>query len=530
MNVTGEAPPMAGRREWWGLLVLALPTLLAAMDINVLFLALPHIAADLGASSTEQLWITDIYGFLIAGFLVTMGTLGDRIGRRRVLLIGATAFCILSIIGAYSTSPEMLIIVRALLGVAGATIMPSTLALIMSMFPHPKQMGAAIGVWATAMMAGIALGPTIGGLLLNSFWWGSVFLFAVPIMVLLLATGPKLLPEFKNPAAGKLDPASVLLSLLTILPIIYGLKETVTEGWAAFPVITFVAGVIFGVVFVLRQSRLEHPLLDLRLFGIKAVSGGLTLGLLFAAIQGGTGLLITQYLQIVEGTSALGAALWLLIPAGIMVIGIQLTTPLAQKVRPGVILLVGMVLAAIGMTLLTQVDAVGGLALLIIGASIVFLGGSPIGVLVNQVVMGSSPPERMGNAASLQSTSGELGVALGIAGIGTVATGIYQSSLALPADVPAPVAEAAQESIAGAATVAGSQSGGLGEQILTAAQGAFTEALNTSAVICAIAFAALAVLAFVTLRHIPVPTPPPAPPEPPAGDEAEAEEEDAVRA
>lgn len=526
MNMTGDgAPPLAGRREWWGLLVLALPTLLAAMDINVLFLALPHISADLGASSTQQLWMTDIYGFLIAGFLVTMGTLGDRVGRRKVLITGAAAFGILSIIAAYSTSPEMLIVVRALLGIAGATIMPSTLALIMSMFPHPKQMGAAIGVWATALMAGIALGPTVGGLLLNSFWWGSVFLLAVPIMVVVLAVGPATLPEFKNPAAGRLDLFSVVLSLAALLPIIWGLKETVTEGWATWPIVSFLFGVVCLIGFIVRQNSLEHPLLDLKLFGIRAVSGGLTLGLLFAAVQGGVGLLMTQHLQLVEGFSPLGAALWLLIPAGVMVIGIQMTTPLAQKIRPGVILTLGMLIAAVGMIFLTQVDAVGGLAMLIIGSSIVFVGGAPIGVLVNQVVMGSAPPEKMGSAASLQSTGGELGVALGIAAIGSLATGVYQSTLTLPSDVPAEAAGTASESVAGAAAVAAEQSPGAAEGILAAAGEAFTSALNTTAGVGAVVFVALALLAYGTLRQIPVPTPPPAPPE-----AAPETEDDAVRA
>ncbi|MEV6648949.1 MFS transporter [Amycolatopsis sp. NPDC051371] len=512
MTGTGVAPPSAGRREWWALVVLALPTFMAAMDITVLFLALPHISADLHTSSTQELWITDIYGFLIAGFLVTMGTLGDRIGRRRVLLVGATAFAVLSGVAAFSTSPEMLIIVRALLGVAGATIMPSTLAFIMTMFQNPKQMSAAIGVWATSMLAGIAIGPTIGGLLLSAFWWGSVFLVAIPVMIVLLVAAPKLLPDIKNPMAGKLDPLSVLLSLLTILPVIYGLKETVSHGWATLPIVVFVLGVLFGVAFVVRQRRLEHPLLDLSLFGIRTVSGGLILGLLFATIQGGMGLLITQFLQIVEGYSALQTALWLLIPSAVMIIGIQLTTPLSQKIRPGLILMTGLIIAAAGMFLLTQVDVIGGTALLIIGSSVIYIGGSPIGVLVNQVVMGAAPPERMGSAASLQSTGGELGVALGVATIGTIATGYYTHALTLPANTPTDAAHTANESIAAAAATAGTQPPEIANGILTAAQNAFTTALNSTAAICAVAFIGLAALAYATIRHIPAMAPPPPPP------------------
>ncbi|WP_326695936.1 MFS transporter [Streptomyces sp. NBC_01754] len=521
MTGTDVAPPSAGRRHWWALVVLALPTFMAAMDITALFLALPHISADLHTSSTQELWITDVYGFLIAGFLVTMGTLGDRVGRRKVLLIGATAFGILSVVAAFSTSPEMLIIVRALLGVAGATIMPSTLAFIMTMFQDPKQMSRAIGVWATSMLAGIAVGPAIGGLLLGFFWWGSVFLVAVPVMVTLLIAGPKLLPDIKNPMAGKLDLLSVLLSLLAILPVIYGLKETVSHGWAALPVAAAVIGLLCGIAFVVRQRRLENPLLDLSLFGIRTVSGGLVLGLLFAMIQGGMGLLVTQFLQIVGGYSALDTALWLLIPAGVMVIGIQLVTPISQKLRPGVVLVTGLIIASVGMFLLTQVEVVGGTTMLILGNSIIYLGGSPIGVLVNQVVMGAAPPERMGSAASLQSTGGELGVALGIATVGTIATGFYTNSLSLPDDVPAKAADAAQESIASAAATAGDQSPEVASGILSAAQEAFTSALNSTAAVCTVAFLALAVLAYTTIRHVPILAPPPAPPADDAGETAD---------
>lgn len=524
-----DAPPLAGRREWLGLAVLALPTMLAMMDINILILALPHISADLGASSTQQLWITDIYGFLIAGFLVTMGTLGDRIGRRKVLLTGAAAFTALSVIAAFSTSPEMLIIVRALLGVAGATIMPSTLALIMNMFPNPKQMGAAIGVWATAMMAGIAAGPAIGGLLLNSFWWGSAFLVAVPIMLLLIATGPALLPEFRTPEAGKLDLASVALSLGAIIAVIYGLKELVNSGWSATAVIVPVLGIALGVWFVRRQRQLDSPLLDLRLFSIPAVAGALMVGLLFAAIQGGTGLMVTMHLQLVEAFSPLRAALWLLIPAAVMIIGIQLTTPLSRKFKPAAILVTGMVIAALGMVVLIQVDMVGGLAMLVIGSSIVFLGGSPIGVLVNQLVMTSAPPEKAGSAASLNSTGGELGVALGIAGIGTLGAGVYQANVEVPAGLSDAAAGAAQESLAGATAVAAQQPAAVGDELLTTAREAFTTALNTTAGICAVAFVGMALLAYGTLRRIPVPGPPPgAPPQEEPPQEEPPQEEGVV--
>ncbi|WP_233223746.1 MFS transporter [Amycolatopsis sp. CA-128772] len=492
--------------------------MLTMLDNGVLFLAVPHLSESLGASSLEQLWITDIYGFLIAGFLVTMGTLGDRIGRRRLLLIGAAAFGLLSIVAAYSTSPEMLIVARALMGVAGATIMPSTLALIMNMFPNPKQMGAAIGIWSTAMMAGVALGPVIGGALLNSFWWGSVFLIGVPVMVLLLAVGPFLLPESKNPHAGRVDLFSVALSLAAILPFIYGLKELARSGAGAVQIIAVVVGVVFGIVFVLRQRSLDHPLLDIRLFAIPAVSGSLILSVLVASVQGGAAFLLTQHMQLVDDLSPLAAGLWMLVPSFALIMGIQVVTGLSAKVRPAFLLIGGALVSAVGMVVLTQIS-VGGIGTLILGLSLVFLGVSPVGPLVSQLVMRAAPPERAGSAASLASTGGELGLALGIAALGSLATAVYQSKVSVPANVPADVAGPASESIAGAFIGAAKLPGDIASSLLTTAREAFNSSVSLAATVCAVAFAALAVLTYATLRSL---APLGAPGGPPPEEEAPA--------
>jgi MFS transporter, DHA2 family, multidrug resistance protein len=205
--------------------VLALACLLYAMDLTVLHLAVPSLSEDLRPSSTQLLWITDIYGFMVAGCLITMGTLGDRIGRRRLLLGGATAFGAVSVLAAFSTSPEMLIACRALLGIAGATLAPSTLSLIFAMFADPRQRSTAIGVWITSFSAGGAIGPVLGGVLLERFWWGSVFLLAVPVMALLLVLGPRVLPEYRAPGAGRLDLASAAVLLVAVLAMVLGLKQ-----------------------------------------------------------------------------------------------------------------------------------------------------------------------------------------------------------------------------------------------------------------------------------------------------------------
>ncbi len=478
--------------------------MLTMLDISVLFLALPSLSADLGASASEQLWISDIYGFLIAGFLVTMGTLGDRIGRRRVLLFGAAAFGLASILAAYSTSPEMLIAARALLGIAGATIMPSTLALIFTMFPNPKQMGVAFSVWAGAMTAGVALGPVVGGVLLESFWWGSVFLIGVPVMLLLLVTGPFLLPNTKEASPGRLDPVSVILVLAAILPFIYGFKELARIGWDTLSFVAIIVGVVFGIVFVLRQRRLENPLLDVRLFAIKAVSGALLLSFLIAAVQGGAGLFIALQLQLVEGFSPMNAGLWLLVPTVVLLAGIFISSAVAKKIRPAYVLAAGTLISAIGMFVLTQVTATTGVALLIVGFTIVYLGVSPVGPLVSQMVVPAAPEDKAGSASSLSSTGGELGVALGVAAIGSIGTAVYRSEVTVPAEIAGTADGAtAGESLAGALEVAKNLSTSVADSLITSGKEAFTSGLNIVAVVCTVAFVGLAGVAIATLRHVP---------------------------
>ncbi|HEY2985455.1 MAG TPA: MFS transporter, partial [Jatrophihabitantaceae bacterium] len=302
--------PRATRRDWIGLAVLALPCVLYAMDLTVLNLAVPAISADLRPSSAQLLWIIDIYGFMVAGSLITMGTLGDRIGRRRLLLIGAAAFGITSVLAAWSANAAMLIAARALLGLSGATLAPSTLSLIRSMFLDARQRTFAIGVWITSFSAGAAIGPVLGGLLLARFWWGSVFLLAVPVMVLILAVGPKLLPEFRDPRPGRLDVRSAVLSLAAVLAVIYGLKQLAQAGPSRLAATSIVAGIVLGVLFVRRQRKLANPLLDLALFRVPAFSAALATYGFGIFIVFGIDIFVAQYLQLVLGLSPMRAGLW----------------------------------------------------------------------------------------------------------------------------------------------------------------------------------------------------------------------------
>jgi len=506
---TDLAAPRATRREWIGLAVLALPTLLIALDVSVLYLALPQLTADLGAGSTQQLWILDIYSFMIAGFLVTMGTLGDRIGRRRLLMIGAAAFGVASVVAAFSTSAEMLIATRALLGIAGATLGPSTMALIRNMFPDPRQMQTALGAWMFCFMGGMAAGPLVGGVLLEAFWWGAAFLLGVPFMVLLLVVGPFLLPEYRDENAGSLDLRSVALSLAAILPVIYGLKELARGGLTTVPVLAVVVGVTFGVRFVRRQRRLEDPLLDLTLFTRPVFSTALGIMLLSGIVMAGISLMATMYLQVVEGLSILQAGLWMLPTNIVMAIGSLVAPRLTTWFRTSHIMAAGLFAGAAGFLVMANIDGAGQLPLLITGLVLATGGISLPLPLVMGAVLGAAPPEKAGSAASLSETGAEFGIAAGVATLGTLGTFVYRHALAddLPAGIPSGVADAARDSISAAAVTAGQLPGPLGGRLMDAASTAFASGLSMVAVVGAVAFAGLALAALFVLREQPAQAP-----------------------
>jgi DHA2 family multidrug resistance protein-like MFS transporter len=497
MDTDTHKPTLAGRREWLGLATLALPTILLALDSSVLYLALPHLSADLDAGSTQQLWIMDIYGFMIAGFLVTMGTLGDRVGRRRLLMIGAALFAVASVLVAFSTSAEMLIVTRALLGIVAATLMPSTLALLVTMFQDPRQRGVAIGIWLMCFMGGSAIGPVIGGVLLENFWWGSVFLMGVPVMVVLLIAAPLLLPEFRNPQAGKLDPASVLLSLLTVLPIVYGLKEIAKDGFVPVPIVALVVGLLFGVLFVRRQLTLPSPLLDLSLFRSRSFTGALLVMLFGIMTVGGSTLLFATYLQEVTELSPFESGLWLLVPAVAQIIGVLIATKLAKKTKPSTIIMGGLVVSVIGFILLAQIGPVDGFAIGVVGLAVAFLGGAPVGALGMGLIVGSAPPEKAGQASSISETNLDFGMAMGVALMGSVGVAVYRNDLAdtMPAGLSTEAIGTAMNTLAGARSAAAELPGTPGDSLLVAAREAFANGVSTASIAAA---AICVVLVFVT--------------------------------
>ena len=496
------AAARAGSREWLGLAVIALPCLLYSMDLTVLHLAVPALTRELAPSSAQLLWILDIYGFLVAGLLIPAGTLGDRIGRRRLLLVGAALFGAASVLAAFSTSAEMLIATRALLGVAGATVAPSTLSLIRNMFLDDRQRTVAISVWITSFSIGGAIGPLVGGVLLEYFWWGSVFLVAVPVMALLLAVGPRLLPEFRDPDAGRPDLPSAALSLAAVLAIIYGLKRVAQDGMGVEPVLSVVAGLVVGVAFVRRQLGLADPLVDLRLFRVPAFTASLaTYGLTILVLFGGF-LFLPQYLQLVVGLSPFRAGLWTLPWSLAFVVGAMATPQLARRVRPAVLMSAGLALSAVGYLMVTGFGPTTGFPAFALATFVFSIGVAPVFTLTTDLIVGSAPPERAGAASALSETSAELGGALGIALYGSIGVAVYRALMAdaVPVGLPAD-AVAAAATLGGAVELAGQLPADAGRALLEAARAAFVRGLHLCAAISAAASVALSVFALATLRH-----------------------------
>jgi DHA2 family multidrug resistance protein-like MFS transporter len=427
MNTPAAAK--ATRREWIGLGVIALPCMLYSMDLTVLNLALPALAADLEPSAVELLWIVDIYGFLVAGALITMGTLGDRIGRRRLLLIGAAVFGVASVLAAFSASAEMLIATRALLGVAGATLAPSTFSLIRNMFHDPRERTVAISVWITSYSAGAAIGPLLGGALLQYFWWGSVFLLAVPVMVLLLVLGPALLPEYRDPNAGRIDLASTGLSLFAVLALIFGLKQAAQYGFSILSLLAILIGTGLAAGFVRRQAKLADPLIDLRLFRAPAFSASLAVYMLGTFVAFGIFVFMTQYLLLVLEMTPLEAGLWTVPFALGFIAGSTVVPRLVRTLRPADVMAGGLAVAALGFLLITQAGRVDGPGLVVAGMVLQSIGIAPVFTLTNDLIMSAAPPERAGAASGISETSSELGGALGIALFGSLATAVYGAAL-----------------------------------------------------------------------------------------------------
>ncbi|WP_232667154.1 MFS transporter [Pseudonocardia sp. TRM90224] len=498
-------PPKAGRREWAGLAVLALAVMMISFDMFVLLLALPGLTADLQPSAVEQLWILDIYGFMVGGFLITMGTLGDRIGRRKLLMIGAGCFAAASLLSAFATSPELLIAARALLGIAGSTLAPSTLALISTMFRDPKQMGVAIGVWASGFTIGAVLGPVVGGIMLSYFWWGSVFLLGVPIMAAVIVLCMFLVPEYRNAGAGRLDLASVLMSLTAMLGLVYALKEMTRHGWQPGPIAVGVAGIVIGAAFVMRQGKLAEPLLEIALFRIRSFSAMVAGLLLYAIIGASSVLFVTQFLQSVAGLTAFQAALYL-VPG--MLAGTLSTTVsplLGRRIRPAPLIGGSLLGVAAVFVWFTQLGPGSSPMVLAVGFALLGLLEGPLLSLGTNLVVSATPPEKAGSSSSLVQMANEVGAALGVAIMGSIGAAVYVGRLAssAPAGLPDDAAATARESVAGAVAVASELPPAVGDPLLVAARAAFTDGFTVYSAVSVAVLVVAAAAIITVLRHVP---------------------------
>lgn len=489
--------PLAGKREWAALVVLVLVVLLLAIDGTVLYLAVPSLTQDLAPSANQILWIGDIYAFVLAGLLITMGNLADRIGRKKLLLIGTVGFGLASLLAAFAPNAETLIAARALLGLAGATLMPSTLSIVRAMFEDPAQRARAIALWSVGATAGAALGPVVGGVLLENFWWGSVFLINLPVMVLALVAGLFLLPESKGESAARIDLISSALSILTIVPIVFAIKHLVSDGIDNLTIGALVVGLLGGWRFVRRQNRLDVPLLDVSLFKLPAFSGALGANILALFAFLGLLFFFSQYLQMVRGYGPLKAGLAEMPATIASVVVIALVGVMLRKVGAGRSIGLGLGVAALGlavMSLTTSWESYWGLG---VGLAVIGLGVGVAMTLSVDAVVGAVPKERAGAASSVAETGYELGGALGIAILGSLNGILYRNALDLP-DATTPMERAlAKDSLASA--VYGAQS----PDVVAVAQRAFTSAMESTSMLAA---GILVVAAVIAWRVIPSPS------------------------
>ncbi|MGK5638129.1 MFS transporter [Streptomyces sp. URMC 126] len=490
----------AGPREWAGLVVLTLPVLLISIDVTVLGFAVPQLGEDLEPTGPQLLWIVDVYSFVLAGLLVTMGTLGDRIGRRKLLTMGCLGFGAASMMAAYAPDPSTLIAARALLGVAGATLMPSTLSLLRNLFHDEAQRLTALAAWGSAFSAGSALGPILGGWLLTHFWWGSVFAVNLPVAVVALVAIPMLLPESRDPAAGRLDLPSVALVMLATLPFVYGIKSLAARD-AAVPAVGCMAfGVAAGYLFVRRQRALADPVIDVRLFGVRRFTGAVTANLMLMFAMGGTMFLLPQYVQLVLGLSPLAGGL-LLLPGAVLSVAAGFVAAAAgRRVGPRRLVPVGLLLTAVGMAALALLDAGHATTVVVLAFAVLSLGIGAAMTLTNELVLAAVSPDRAGAASGVSETAVELGAAFGIALLGSLTSALYRSHLHRVDAIPDTGMDKAREALSDAAAVAHQTGGGAGHALLDSARDAFTTGLRTTGLAAGVLLAVAAVLITYMLR------------------------------
>ncbi|GAA1961876.1 MFS transporter [Microbacterium aquimaris] len=499
MEGTRDQGTRVGRRGWAALVVLMLPVLLVSVDNTVLSFALPAIGRDLEPTSAQQLWIVDVYPLVLAGLLVTMGTMGDRFGRRRMLLIGATGFAAVSALAAFAPTAEALIVARAVMGVFGAMLMPSTLSLLRGIFVDRDQRRLAVAVWASMFSAGAALGPIVGGVLLEHFGWGSVFLLAVPVLIPLLLLAPFVVPESRDPKPGRIDPTSIALSMATMVPIVFAVKELAVHGVAGATWAFLAIGIGFGAVFVRRQLRMPVPMLDMRLFRDGTFTGALLVNLLSVVGLVGFLFFVAQHLQLILGLSPLDAGLALVPGLAAMIVSGLLVVPVGRRVAPRVLVPAALAFSALGYVIVGLSGSDASPTTLIVAFVALGIGIGAAETVSNELILAGAPPAKAGAASAVSETAYELGAVFGTAVLGGAVTALYRVRLDLPAPLPSAASAAARETLAGAMQEADRLGGALGGALRDAAASAFGAGVGVTAVIGAALVVVAAVIAAATL-------------------------------
>ena len=478
-----------------------LPTLLVSVDNTVLSFALPAISRDLAPTAAQQLWIIDAYPLVLAGLLVGMGSAGDRYGRRRMLLIGSIGFTVLSVAAAFAPTAEALIAARAALGFFGAMLMPSTLSLLRTVFTDREQRRLAIAIWASGFAAGAALGPIVGGALLEHFHWGSVFLLAVPVLVPMLILVPVLIPESRDPAPGRVDLVSTLLSLAAMGPVVYGIKSLATEGFTAVGAAMIVLGLVAGAWFVHRQLRSSSPMLDIRLFRQGSFGGAVLINLFSVIALVGFLFFVSQHLQLIAGLTPVAAGMALLPGLVAMIVAGLVVVPIARRVRPRVLVPVALGLSAGGYALIAFTANADSIVPVVIAFVLLGVGIGAAETVSNELILSSAPPAKAGAASAVSETAYELGAVLGTAALGSILAAHYRSAIELPAVLTAVQAETARETLAGAVGVAEQLPASIADQLATSAALAFDEGVVVTSMIGVALMVAAAIVGAITLRN-----------------------------
>jgi EmrB/QacA subfamily drug resistance transporter len=511
------APPQntGHPRRWSILAVLVVSLIVVVLDNTVLNVAMRTIADPkhgLGASQSDLEWSINSYTLVFAGLLFTCGLLGDRLGRKKVLLVGMTLFGLASLASAYSHSPGQLIWARALMGVGAAAIMPATLSIISAVF-DPRERGRAIGVWAGSVGLGVAIGPLVGGVLLEHFWWGSVFLINVPVVVAGVIAILALVPDSRDPKPGRVDVAGVALSIVGLVLLVYGIINGGDHGfghpqaWGSV-----LGGLLVLAIFVMVERRLTFPSLDVRLFGNPRFSAAVaTVGLVFFAAMG-TMFFLAFYLQLVRGYSPLQSGALMTPFAAAQLIFAPRSAAMVRRFGPKVVCAAGMVLTTIGLASFALIGA--STPIWVVGAAFFIQGVGMANVMApaTESIMSTLPREKAGVGSAVSNTIRQLGGALGVAILGSVLAAVYRGRMGdQVANLPAAARDTAKQSISGTYAVAG-QLGAPGRSLMAAGNDAFVAAMHWSAIGSSIVavLGIIAVVVWLPSRSV-VHTPPASP-------------------